>query len=188
MISVVSGAIVIAMEMFTSIFFWYLFAMCSWWFVFYKLQDRVYCLLPSISDDSYIKNYYPYDAMLISLTVIKFLQLLYKIVLVQCDLDIFLIDWESPRMYRFRGKMPKQTVNPWRRLFIVNEFNELQLSQTISSEMLMLLFLVITEGFGYKYFANMEADLTKERTNSPENYLLNFVVIVIVMHIIHFSS
>jgi len=54
-------------------FFWYMFAMCAWWFVFFKMQERVYCLMPSL--DSYDANYHPYDAMLISLTVFKFLSL-----------------------------------------------------------------------------------------------------------------
>jgi meckelin len=47
-----------------------------------------------------------------------------------------------------------------------------------------LLFLVITEGFGYRYYALMEADLTRKPTQSPENYALNFVIIVVTIHLI----
>ena len=114
--------------------------------------------------------------MLIALTVIKFVSMGYKIVYEQSSLDIFLIDWESPRMYRFPGHMPKQAVNPWRRLFIANEFNELQGSKHITTEMILILFLVFSEGFGYKYWSLMQADLTTVKTDSPENYVLNFFV------------
>jgi len=110
-------------ELFANFFFWYTFAMTGWWFVFFKLQERVYCLLPAL--DTFDLNYYPYESMLIAVTVCKFLSLAYKINFEQAALDIFVIDWESPRMYQHRSNMPKQDVNPWRRLFIVNEFNEL---------------------------------------------------------------
>ncbi len=82
----------------------------------------------------------------------------------QSALDIFVIDWESPKMFRHKSMMPKQSVNPWRRLFIVNEFNELQTSRTLNTEWTLLIFLVIAEGFGYRYFSLMEADLTRKST------------------------
>ena len=66
-----------SIDFFANIFFWYMFGMCAWWFVFFKMQERVYCLLPAI--DSYEVNYHPYDAMLISLTVFKFFSLFKKI-------------------------------------------------------------------------------------------------------------
>ena len=97
--------------------------MCAWWFVFYKLQERVYCLLPPLG--SFAENYQQYEGMLIALTVCKALAIFYKIVFEQSVLDVFLIDWESPRAYQYAGHRPKQAVNPWRRLLIVNEFNEL---------------------------------------------------------------
>ena len=64
--------------------------------------------------------------MLIALTVCKALSIFYKIAFEQSVLDIFLIDWESPRMYQYARHPPKQAVNPWRRLLVVNELNELQ--------------------------------------------------------------
>lgn len=115
--------IMLTMQTFCKIFFWFVFAMCAWWFIFFKLQQRVYCFLPPLG--SYLVNYKAYDDMLISLVVLKFVSLAYEIVFEQSSMDIFLIDWESPKMFRHRGYMPKQAVNPWRRLFIANEFNEL---------------------------------------------------------------
>jgi hypothetical protein len=116
-------------------------------------------LLPSQSEDSYDLNQYYFTAWLITITICKALSIIYKIIFEQCDMDIFLIDWESPRMFHKTGQLPKQDVNPWRRLFIVNEFNELQISRHISTEIMLLIFLVIAEGLGVKYFSSMEPTL-----------------------------
>jgi len=47
--------------------------------------------------------------------------------------------------------------------------------------MILLIFLVIAEGFGYRYYATMESSLTREPSDSPENYALNFFVITILI-------
>jgi len=51
-------------------------------------------------------------------------------------------------------------VNAWRRLFLLNEFNELQSYKLISTEMNLFLFAVITEGLGVKNWMNYDPDLT----------------------------
>ena len=48
--------------------------------------------------------------------------------------------------------------------------------------MILLIFLVITEGFGYRYYSLMEADLTREPSASPENFALNFFVITFLIY------
>jgi hypothetical protein len=63
-------------------------------------------------------------------------------------------------------------VNPWRRLYIANEFNELQGTKHVTSEMILLLFLVVVEGFGYKYWALMEASPSRVNSDSPESFPL----------------
>ena len=50
--------------------------------------------------DTFEVNYKPYDGMLISLAVCKFVALLYKLIFEQSAMDIFVIDWEGPRMYK----------------------------------------------------------------------------------------
>lgn len=92
--------------------------------------------------------------MLAVVTVFKILSLIYSIYFEQSKLDIFFIDWETPRNYSFSaGSMPTKGVNPWRRLFLANEFNELQYDRMLSPEFMMLLFLVIADGFGWKYWS-----------------------------------
>ena len=141
----------LGLEVFSNIFFWYMFAMTGWWFIFYKLQERVYVFMPGL--DSFEENYKPYDGMLIALTVCKFVAMLYKIIFEQSSNDVFVIDWETPKMYKHQRYTPKQAVSPWRRLFVVNEFNELQAGRHFSTEQILLVFLVISEGLGYKYYS-----------------------------------
>ena len=56
--------------------------------------------------DSYNQNYYHYDVLLGLVAVFKFMAMLYKIYQQQ-DLDIFMIDWESPKMYQHGRFAPK---------------------------------------------------------------------------------
>lgn len=79
------------------------------------------------------------------------------------------------------GNAVKHSVNPWRRLFIVNEFNEMQSSKHVTSEAILLLFLVFTEGFGMKNYSVMEPNLSMQKSDSPESYPLNFFVITCVI-------
>lgn len=75
-------------------------------------------------------------------------------------------------------------VNPWRRLYIANEFNELQGTKHITTEMILLLFLVIVEGFGLKYLALMEANPSRVPSDSPMSFPLSFFVIVTVIFVL----
>lgn len=65
------------MDLFSTLFFWYLFAMTGYWFVFFKLQSNVYCFLPSL-DDWF--PYYDYTCIFGVVAGCKIFSLLYKIV------------------------------------------------------------------------------------------------------------
>ena len=59
--------------------------------------------MPDLSEGldktSYNKNYYSFDVMLGCVSCFKFMSLFYKIYFEQSGLDIFMIDWESPKLY-----------------------------------------------------------------------------------------
>jgi len=63
--------------MFSTLFFWYIFAMTGYWFVFFKLQERVYCFLPGLN--TYYENYYRYDWLFGWVCGAKLVYVLYKI-------------------------------------------------------------------------------------------------------------
>ena len=35
------------LDFFSTLYFWYLFFMIGYWFVFFKLQERVFCFIPT---------------------------------------------------------------------------------------------------------------------------------------------
>lgn len=87
------------------------------------MQERVYLLLPALN--THKTNYLPFDIIFAVVICFKLLTIIYKIVFEQCSFDIFMIDWERPKLeYESRGDI-KKGVNAWRTLFLVNEFNEL---------------------------------------------------------------
>lgn len=120
--------------------------------------------------------------MLACTTVFKILSMAYKIYFEQGSLDIFFIDWETPKNYQLTSNSaPVKGVNPWRRLFVANEFNELQNMRLLSPDIILLLFLVIAEGFGYRYYAQQEVQFNYEKNNSPIDYVLSFFVIFMIL-------
>jgi hypothetical protein len=52
-------------------------AFTGYWFVFYKLEERVYLLLPEI--DTYDTNYKPFDILFACVLVSKLLTIIFKI-------------------------------------------------------------------------------------------------------------
>lgn len=173
------------MEKFSNVLFWFLVAMTAWWFVFFKFQERVVVFfpeLPSASVESFDKNYRPYDKLLGCVTVFKIVSLAYKIYFEQSKLDIFFIDWETPRTYALSaGTAPTKGVNPWRRLFVANEFNELQNNRLLAPDFMLLLFLVIADGFGLKYYSQLEVSFNSEPTDSPRDYVLGFFMVFAIL-------
>jgi hypothetical protein len=82
------------MDLFSTLFFWYLFGMTGYWFIFFKLQSNVYTFLPSLE---LWYPYYDYTCIFGTVACCKIFAMLYKIMYEQCAFDIFLIDWERPK-------------------------------------------------------------------------------------------
>ena len=175
------------LKAYSTIFFWYLVFQTGIWFIFFKLQERVFCFLPTL-DRQDIYEYY--DEMLISLIVIKVVAVFLKIYS-QSEMKTFLVDWEPTKYYhKYHETDPsmdgqrnqaKLSVSPWRRLFIANELNELQSQKHINSETVLLLFLLITEGVGARFLSQMEPHLSNSSSETQQNYALNFFVITVVI-------
>jgi len=97
-----------AIDYFSAIFFWFIFAMTGWWFIFFKLQERVYCFLPSL--DEYYTLYYQYDWLFGWVAGSKLVYMLFKIYFDQSLFDVYLIDWERPKIsakaQKLAGSLP----------------------------------------------------------------------------------
>lgn len=85
---------IIALDIYSTIFFWFLFALTGYWFIFFKLQERVYCFLPELTT---LDNYLPFTGVFYSVFAAKFVFILFKIYFEQSSMDVFLIDWERPK-------------------------------------------------------------------------------------------
>ena len=93
---------IVAIDLYSNLFFWFLVIFTGYWFIFFKLQERVYVLLPALN--TYSKNYKHYDFLFFIVCGAKLLTILYKIVFEQSNFDIFLIDWERPKLlYNHQG-------------------------------------------------------------------------------------
>lgn len=60
---------------------------------------------------------------------------------------------------------------------MANELNELQAQKHINSSTVLLLFLLLSDGVGFRYFAQMEPHIHSKQTMTLDNYVLNFFVI-----------
>ena len=92
-------------ESFSALFFWFIFIASGWWFVFFKLQERVYCFLPGLN--TYDDNYYFFDLFFYLVWSTKLIHVVYKIKFEQCGIKFFLIDWEKTKNVKHYVKRPR---------------------------------------------------------------------------------
>lgn len=59
MLWITGKAIVFLIGTWGFMFFWFLYGICGYWFIFYKMQYDVYILMPSLDD--YEENYIEFD-------------------------------------------------------------------------------------------------------------------------------
>lgn len=93
-------------------------------------------------------------------------------------MDIFFIDWESPRTYRHNQRKPVLAASPWRRLYIANELNELQSEKHINTQFVLIMFMLLAEGFNWKNLSYVQTNLsTAHDDNAIDSFVLRFCVI-----------
>jgi len=86
----VSRFIIITMKTWSDAMFFFLFVMTGYWFVFYKMQNTVYFLVPDPS--SYPGDYRPFVIVFVIMVIFQFLAAL-NMVREQVQMDFFFIDW-----------------------------------------------------------------------------------------------
>lgn len=117
----------------------------------------------------------------------------FKIYFEQSSYDIFLIDWERPKFQEHQFNDGEKTdtysrskfdVNAWRSLFLLNELNELQTYKLISTDFTLLMYALLMEGFGMKYWCSYSPALEVHDYSSPQNYVLFFFVTTIIIFVV----
>lgn len=178
-------------DLFAKFFFWFIFGATGWIFVFFKLQDRVYTFMPPLED--YVQNYKQYDVIFGIVCATKVISMVFNIYFGQCQLELFMIDWERPKLHIHNfistgkdnnddGARSKFDVNAWRHLFLINEFHELQTHRIISSEVLLIAYALIMEGIGVINWTNHDPNLVIHDEPSPRNFTLFFFITACVIY------
>ena len=148
----------------TAVMFWYLFTMCIYWFFFYKVSTAVYCMLP---DDRLhwlsFNDYYPFRVIL-GLCFVGQLFKMIEIIKSQCSIDIFLMDWETPRgklvnPREAAGKTKTAPISAWRTIFCANEWNEMQTARKTDSTFTILFILFLFVGCDMQYVATPQPNI-----------------------------
>lgn len=168
--------------------------MIGYWWVFFKLQERVYTFVPTHA--TYWDNFEQYDYLFAFVIGSKLIYVIFKVYFEQSSFDLYLIDWERPKPQQNevpvvqnrkvvnRRQMNKLDVNAWRSLFLVNELNEIGNYRLINSNISLFIYALVMEGFGLRYWTNEDPNLDQVATNSTENWVIFFFVSTTVMYAI----
>ncbi|KRX07370.1 hypothetical protein PPERSA_06985 [Pseudocohnilembus persalinus] len=85
----------IILDVLADTFFYYLLIFTGYWFVFFKLQERSFVLLPSEDDPDQKSEYYtPFNTLFWFMYVFKTIGMIH-LVYIQQNIEIFFIDWEK---------------------------------------------------------------------------------------------
>jgi len=166
------------------LFFIMLCCLTFYTWIFYKGQQAVYYLLPSLSGSSEV---YLLRTFIIVCFVAKLVDVLFKIYQ-QLQVDVFFVDWEKPKENENNVQDDEGSAAPggsiggvsvWRKLFAANKWNDLQSIRQINVPLTLffMIFLMEPSGIGLKYLATAQPDASNlDSTAAPLHPLLSFAV------------
>lgn len=151
--------------------FWFIWGISAYWFIFFKLQYRVFILLPPLG--TWYENYRGFDIIFGIACSAFTLYICYKVA-DQVNIDIFFIDWEHDKEILVKNATELRTEKyrgAWRVLQVANQFNELQKKRHIS---LTFCFFWLIFFWGYLRWDQDVSSVpsTSAVSNSPDNYVL----------------
>nr|CAB3267113.1 meckelin-like [Phallusia mammillata] len=129
--------------------------------LFYKGQSLVTTTLP---EGTVLQNF---QIFIIVAFVFKAVEIL-GMIFIQATVDIFLVDWERPKVKDSEGK-----VSIWRTYFIANEWNEIQTCRKVSFFLQLMAVLLFLEVVGFKDLAleNTSTSVGGTTTTSSDAYV-----------------
>ncbi|KAK3282756.1 hypothetical protein CYMTET_9521, partial [Cymbomonas tetramitiformis] len=160
-----------------SAIFLLLLAVSAYWYLFYKIQQEVYTMLPQDDQVGAFTGALVLGVIFHTLSVVL-------TVYEQCSYDIFLLDWEKPRLgLGVSGGTEMQHVSVWRSLFVANEWNELQTARLTCQEVTLILMMLFLYGFHLEGLAKFSPD-TEDLSLTPmdnTSVLLRFAIAAYLM-------
>ena len=171
-------AIFTVLSTFAMVMFWFIFFYSLWFFVFFKMQSNVHLLLPVDRPEYGILNDYHPFVVLLKLCFWGQIARMAELLAKQCNVDVFLVDWEKPRgkVASKRGDGSKTRFAPisvWRTIFMANEWNEMQTVRQYNLELTLIVFAALMIGADYRYLATPRPGV-EDKTPGPLNPILRF--------------
>ncbi len=166
-VELMSQSILIFCHTVSMIGFPFIFTICLFFFIFFKLQEDIFIMLPSDLEYYGIDNEYFFFS--VSIHIIFWFETIYILYLIykQCNVNIFFIDWERPKD-RF------SEVSSWRMIMVINEWNKLQCKRNISIEFNLLAIAFFMIGLDmYGKTSSSQPDF-ESHPNSNINIVLRF--------------
>ena len=160
------------------IFFFYSWGLSAFWYIFYKLQYRPFVFLPSFFDN--YKNHYKKFNIVWGLACNMYGYYMMFRIYEQVNCDVFFIDWEHHKEIEVNvmGKTSSKAYkSPWRSIHIVNQYNLLQKSRTISIPFcfLWLIMLYYSKNLHWNRYAQVTPNISWVE-KSPENIILRHFI------------
>lgn len=129
-----------------------LFAMTTYFLLFFKLQSTVFLLLPEVQySQSLAKKmdeYYPFHVLLPLALALQLAAVLHA-VYAQTQAHVFLIDWEKPRakvLDADSAKPQNAPISIWRTILVANEWQALQVARRTSFKFTLVFVLFLLYG------------------------------------------
>ena len=126
------------------IMFFFTWGITAYWYIFFKCQYRPFVFFPDYFE-KYKVHYRKFD-ILWGLACGSYGLYMFFRIYEQINCDIFFIDWEHEKdiLETVMGKTTNKAYkSPWRSIHIVNQFNLLQKSRTISINFCFIIFLML---------------------------------------------
>lgn len=152
-----------------NIFFITILIIGLYFLVFFKRQDVV-VVMPLIGN-TLTQNYM---ILILIAFIFKLLHLIYMVIR-QCTIDIFFIDWECPN-----SKQKDAPISAWRTLFAANEWNEIQTIRrtNTSFQLMIVIYFLVVVGFENLAKNNPSLSLFADETDAfiPQNLMFRFTL------------
>lgn len=178
----------ILLSIFTSFTTFMFISLCSiafYVFLFYKAQETVFFLLPTMND--------PIVTMFSALVLVCWIGKLISVIGTywkQITYEMILVDWEKSKITDPTNNTDSDSnshssqISVWRKLFTANKWNDLQYKRIIHSEVTLILTLFLLRGLNLQNLSAAQPNVTVTNNFAPNHPLLLFALCVFIMLII----
>lgn len=169
------------------IMFFFTWGITAYWFIFFKCQYRPFVFFPDYALEEK-KGVYKQFKILWGLACGCYGFYIFFRIYGQVNCSVFFIDWEHEKdiLETNMGKIiNKPYKSPWRSIHIVNQYNLLQKSRTISTNFCFLVFIMLyySKYLRWDHYTHLVPNLSWAE-NSPKNFILTHFLGTLVLFVV----